>query len=602
MKNRCISLLMLLASLAVGLTTVRAATIEGGRINDMAADNFYFNIVAGPSTVRIDKFAVYAYHQESTKYYVYFHPGEFAGTENDAAAWTLVSKTQIKPTGWDAAFELGAGGTFIAAGQTGAFLICSDLANDNGALWGGADGELSNGDLTVSIGRWFTRLNETTPHHFVTSAEINSSDGFGGIITYEIVVDTHPARITNAPPASLTVTEGAQLRLEVGVEGTGPFTYQWRKGGQEIPGATSAVYTKIASLDDAGSYSVIIAGAAPPPATSGNTAVNVNPDTTVPTIASVSSDGALTTVTVKFSEPVDPVEAINTTHYSLSGGGTINSAELNDAGDTVILLTSRLNSFTDYTLQAGGIPDRAAARNPLAAGTSIKFTTPSYALVSLTTGKILPNWDNTYFNLTAGARDVTILNLAIVAFHDADTDYLLYTHLGEYSGTEFQPDAWTLVASNHVAANLTPTLRWLTGFKIVVPARQTQAFLVAHTLGTGTIYPGAGEIVTDDFTLSVGQNFIRYGDDIFDGGDMAEEAPFAGSLGYCFDACQPAVAPPELDITRDGADVILNWTAPGFTLQSSPTLNPANWTEVANTSPARVPIGASNKFFRLIKP
>ena len=116
--------------------------------------------------MRIDKFAVYAYHQESTRYYVYYHPGEFAGTENDAAVWTLVSTASVRPTGWDNPFELSAGGTFIAAGQTGAFLICADLANDNGALWGGADGELANGDLTVTVGRWLARLNETTPKHY----------------------------------------------------------------------------------------------------------------------------------------------------------------------------------------------------------------------------------------------------------------------------------------------------------------------------------------------------------------------------------------------------------------------------------------------------
>ena len=138
-----------------------AAEIVGARVNNMACDNFYFNITSGPKTIRLQRFAVFAYHQEKTKYYVYYHAGEFAGTENDATKWTLVSTTEVKPTGQDNAFELSAGGTFIEGGATGAFLVTADLANDNGALWGGADGELKNNDLAVSVGTWLTRLNET---------------------------------------------------------------------------------------------------------------------------------------------------------------------------------------------------------------------------------------------------------------------------------------------------------------------------------------------------------------------------------------------------------------------------------------------------------
>ena len=100
---------IVLAVLNLSLPAVPAATVEGTRVSNMACDNFYFNAIAGPATVRIDKFAVYAYHQESTRYYVYYHPGEFAGTENDAAAWTLVSTASVRPTGWDNPFELSAG-------------------------------------------------------------------------------------------------------------------------------------------------------------------------------------------------------------------------------------------------------------------------------------------------------------------------------------------------------------------------------------------------------------------------------------------------------------------------------------------------------------
>lgn len=43
------------------------------------------------------------------------------------------------------------------------------------------------------------------------------------------------------------------------VDGTPPFTYQWRKDGVDLPGQTAATYTvKAATAADAGLYSVRI--------------------------------------------------------------------------------------------------------------------------------------------------------------------------------------------------------------------------------------------------------------------------------------------------------------------------------------------------------
>jgi subtilisin family serine protease/outer membrane protein assembly factor BamB len=67
--------------------------------------------------------------------------------------------------------------------------------------------------------------------------------------------------ITTAPQ-SQTAVLGTPLTLSVGVDGDGPFTYQWRKDGTAIPGATAATYT-VASVTSAagGSYTVTITDA-----------------------------------------------------------------------------------------------------------------------------------------------------------------------------------------------------------------------------------------------------------------------------------------------------------------------------------------------------
>jgi hypothetical protein len=52
---------------------------------------------------------------------------------------------------------------------------------------------------------------------------------------------------------------GGTLRVGVTVDGDGPFSYQWKKDGVDIPGATSATYTRVnAQLSDAGDYKVLV--------------------------------------------------------------------------------------------------------------------------------------------------------------------------------------------------------------------------------------------------------------------------------------------------------------------------------------------------------
>ncbi|MCX7879279.1 MAG: immunoglobulin domain-containing protein [Ignavibacteria bacterium] len=62
-------------------------------------------------------------------------------------------------------------------------------------------------------------------------------------------------RITQQPPASINLNVGQTLTLTVDADGSQPFTYQWYKNGQPIPGANSATYEKAnVTSEDAGTY------------------------------------------------------------------------------------------------------------------------------------------------------------------------------------------------------------------------------------------------------------------------------------------------------------------------------------------------------------
>ncbi len=66
---------------------------------------------------------------------------------------------------------------------------------------------------------------------------------------------------SRSPPDEL-VPIGSGVTFQVAADGTGPFTYQWFKDGEEIEGATQATYEiDFASAGDEGDYSVRVANA-----------------------------------------------------------------------------------------------------------------------------------------------------------------------------------------------------------------------------------------------------------------------------------------------------------------------------------------------------
>lgn len=62
---------------------------------------------------------------------------------------------------------------------------------------------------------------------------------------------------------SASFTAGGTVRISVTADGDGPLTYQWKKNGANIAGATGATYTFVnAKTSDAGNYSVSVSNAA----------------------------------------------------------------------------------------------------------------------------------------------------------------------------------------------------------------------------------------------------------------------------------------------------------------------------------------------------
>jgi len=114
----------------------------------------------------------------------------------------------------------------------------------------------------------------------VTNSVGNATSG-NATLTVNAPPPTAPAITTQ--PASQTVTVGQTAAFSVVASGTAPLTYQWRKNGTAITGATAASYTTPATVlgDNGALFSVVVTNSAGN-VTSGNATLTVNAAPTVP--------------------------------------------------------------------------------------------------------------------------------------------------------------------------------------------------------------------------------------------------------------------------------------------------------------------------------
>jgi hypothetical protein len=169
-----------------------------------------------------------------------------------------------------------------------------------------------------------------------------------------LTVRTPPA-ITTQPTAQTTCT-GQSATFTVVATGTS-LTYQWRKGGSAITGATNASYSiNNATTGDAGSYDVVVSGACSPSVTSNAVALTVNQSpeiTTQPTNQTVCVGQPVTFMVEATGQGLtyqwhkDGVDIAGATSASYS----IPSVALSDAAgyDVIVNTTSGCASVTSNT-------------------------------------------------------------------------------------------------------------------------------------------------------------------------------------------------------------------------------------------------------------
>src|SRR5438128_839849 len=122
-----------------------------------------------------------------------------------------------------------------------------------------------------------TAIAGATSSTYVTPATTTADSG----ATFNVVVSNSKGSVTSGPatltvsaaavaptistqPTNQTVTAGQTATFTVAATGTAPLTYQWKKNGTSISGATASTYTTPATTtaDSASTFNVVVSNSA----------------------------------------------------------------------------------------------------------------------------------------------------------------------------------------------------------------------------------------------------------------------------------------------------------------------------------------------------
>jgi hypothetical protein len=299
---------------------------------------------------------------------------------------------------------------------------------------------------------------------------VTNSAGSVTSATATLTVSSPVAPTITTQPSNVTVNAGQTASFSVTATGTSPLSYQWRKNGTNISGATAASYTTPATVigDSGSTFSVVVSNSVGG-ATSNNATLTVNqiignltetePNDTIATANSVPSTvtsitGNLTVstdvdyyavtlaagekITVNMSGPSGPdwdlylVNASGGTLTSSTGSTTTESMTYTNSGSSSLTVYIKVivysgTSSSPYTLAISRTtPPPPAIYNEVEPNNSVSAANVVADNITKITGYISSSTDNDYFKLNVGAGKT--LTLAMTGPTGSTYDYDLYLY------------------------------------------------------------------------------------------------------------------------------------------------------------------------------
>ena len=145
----------------------------------------------------------------------------------------------------------------VAAGQTAKFSVTATGTGTLTYQWQ-KNGTDIPGATSSTYTTPITVIGDTGTQYSVVVG--NSADKVASSKATLTVTAAAVAPAITTQPANQSVTEGQTATFSVTATGTAPLTYQWKKGGTDISGATSSTYTTPAtsSADNAAVFTVVV--------------------------------------------------------------------------------------------------------------------------------------------------------------------------------------------------------------------------------------------------------------------------------------------------------------------------------------------------------
>jgi hypothetical protein len=382
-------------------------------------------------------------------------------------------------------------------------------------------------------------------------------------------------------PASVNVVTNDPANFNVGVQGAGPFTYQWQHAGTNLPGATSsALHIPSAGVAQAGTYAVQV---------------------TSPNRSHTSDPAVLSLVPPAIVNPLLKVEfkgTLNGTSYTLGPG------EVDVTGTFAALQGTEVisNQLAILSAPAGG-QGFSVTNNIVDKGNrpETNFIVEMVFAPTLGTDQGVGQ-NNNYAD---------IFSIGSIYYSDANHSDAVFV-LGYTSPTTYRlgMDALLGTGASSTGSDL-PTVGVLNHIALVYvlgPARTNN--LVRYYLNgnlivedvapdngasasVGSVYATFGQAVP-------GSSFIPRGlDGILDG---VAYSTFSGVFSPRFNF--QIARPPALNVSISGSQLTLSWLGTGYILQQNTTVNnPSGWADVsgATTSPIVTSVASGTRYYRLRK-
>ena len=173
------------------------------------------------------------------------------------------------------------------------------------------------------------------------------SNTAGSVTSSAATVTVVVPPVITTQPASVTINQGQTTTLRVVATGTSP-TYQWRRDGNSIAGATASSYT----TGTPGSYSVVVSNAAGSvTSTAATVTVIVPPTITTQPVGATINQGQSTTLSVQVSgtSPTFRWQRNQSGGWTDIAGATSISYATGTAGSYRVVVSNAAGSVTSAT-------------------------------------------------------------------------------------------------------------------------------------------------------------------------------------------------------------------------------------------------------------